>query len=134
MSRVYAVEKGCNLETLRGGYANSFQFLNATDPSAVPSALADFTHTPGAGVALLTLDGRGNYVEKFTVSVGGLILRLEGSGTYTVNSDCTGARVLNINGGPQGLQFDFVIADNGREVHELSAQQGDVALNRWKKQ
>jgi hypothetical protein len=130
----YAIETGCNLETLRGGYANSFQFLNANDPGAVPAPLADFSHMPGAGVAQMTFDGRGNYTEKFTVSVGGLILRLEGSGTYTVNSDCTGTRVLNINGGPQGIPFDFVIADNGKEVHELSAQQGDVALNRWKKQ
>jgi hypothetical protein len=134
VGNAYAIETGCSLETLRGGYANSFQFLNANDPSVVPASLGDFTHTPGAGVAQLDFDGRGNYVTKFTVSVGGLILRLEGSGTYTVNSDCTGTRVLNINGGPQGIPFDFVIADNGKEVHELSAQQGDVALGRWKKQ
>jgi hypothetical protein len=126
-------ENRCSLETLRGGYANSFQLLNATDPSVVPASLADFTHVPGAGIALLTFDGRGNYKEKYTVSFGGWIGRVEGSGTYTVNSDCTGTRVLNVTGADQ-VSFDFVIADAAREVHELSTRQGDIALNHWKKQ
>lgn len=50
-------------------------------------------------------------------------------GTYTVNSDCTGSMVINLNvpNVPAGLssgviEIKFVISDGGRHIHEVVSQ------------
>jgi hypothetical protein len=54
------------------------------------------------------------------------------TGTYTVNSDCTGSLDLTIAG--QRALLDIVIADHGNEVFTLSTQPGDIAIGRLRKQ
>lgn len=44
---------------------------------------------PIAAVGWIAYDGKGNFVNPFTVSVNGMISRGVETGTYTVNSDCT---------------------------------------------
>ena len=46
------------------------------------------------------------------------------TGAYTVNSDCTGSMVINLNvdGGGGVLRVLFVISDGGRHVHEVVSQ------------
>jgi hypothetical protein len=117
---------------LRGSYGLQFQFLN-TSPDAVPATIGDFTHTPGGGIGVVTYDGRGNWTGRTTVSFGGLILRSEPSGTYTVNPDCTGTRSGTFPGGPS-FELEMVIMHHGREIRELSTVQGDLALGVQRRQ
>lgn len=43
-----------------------------------------------------------------------------GSGTYTVNDDCTGSQELFITGNPLSpIRSHFVIDKNGREIREV---------------
>jgi hypothetical protein len=43
-----------------------------------------------------------------------------GSGTYTVNPDCTGSAVLNIPGNPLSpVSIHFVITKQGREIRQV---------------
>jgi hypothetical protein len=41
-----------------------------------------------------------------------------GSGTYTVNPDCTGAAVINAPGNPP-INLHFVIVRQGKEIHQV---------------
>jgi hypothetical protein len=123
---------GCDLKTLQGAYGNSFQFLN-TDPANAGAPMGVGTHTPGAGVGVLSFDGKGNFSGQSTISTGGLIIRpvLE-TGKYTVNADCTGSLDLTFAG--LHAELDIVIVDNGNEVFTLSRGPGDIAIGRLRKQ
>ncbi len=129
---VRAQGPGCSLRTLQGTYGNSFQFLN-TFPSNAGQPIIFGTHTPGAGIGLVTFDGQGNYVGQTTASIGGLIVHVTVWGTYTVNADCTGSRVLNFSSGPPA-NLELVIVEHGKEIHELGVGQGEVAVGILKKQ
>ena len=118
----------CSLNTLKGNYGQSFQFLN-TFPSNAGRPIIFGTHTPGAGIGLVTFDGRGGYIAQLTISFGGRISRSPRTGTYTVNANCTGSIALS---GP--VQLEFVIVDKGKEILGLVVDEGDVAVNNWKKQ
>jgi hypothetical protein len=48
-------------------------------------------------------------------------------GTYTVNSDCTGSMVINLNapvttGSTGVINIMFVISNGGRHIHEVVSQ------------
>ncbi len=118
----------CSVRTLKGNYGQSFQFLN-TFPSNAGQPIIFGTHTPGAGIGLVTFDGEGGYIAQLTISVGGRIVRSPRTGTYTVNANCTGSIALS---GP--VQLEFVIVDKGKEILGLVVDEGDVAVNNWKKQ
>ncbi|MGC1907406.1 MAG: hypothetical protein WA715_26515 [Candidatus Acidiferrum sp.] len=43
-----------------------------------------------------------------------------GTGTYSVNSNCTGSATLNVPGNPLSpINLHFVIAKDGREIHQV---------------
>ena len=121
----------CSARSLRGAYGVSFQFLNQ-DPGTAGQPIDDRTHTPGAGIGLITFDGKGTWTERTTLSASGFLVRIPSSGTYVVNPDCTGTREVNDSGNPP-TTFEFVIVDKGQEVFELSTRPGDVAIGRLKK-
>jgi len=57
-------------------------------------------------------DGAGNFASNVVASVGGTPAQtFPDSGTYTVNSNCTGTLTL-----ASGLTFDFLVLHGGREV------------------
>jgi hypothetical protein len=81
--------------------------------------------SPFAAVGVSTYDGQGNFTLTGTVSFNGTITRgLSGSGTYTVNSDCTGSQTFGT--GPNASHFDFVISPNGREITYIQTDNGAV--------
>jgi hypothetical protein len=71
---------------------------------------------------VLTFDGNGAFTqttnEKGALS-GIVVPDRAGSGTYKVNSDCSGTSTLNIPGLPFSVLYDFVIVDHGREFHAI---------------
>jgi hypothetical protein len=43
-----------------------------------------------------------------------------GSGTYTVNPDCTGVAVINVPGNPNSpINLHFVVVKQGKEIHQV---------------
>ena len=89
---------GCSNSSLRGSYG--FQ-LNGN--------IVGFG--PIGGVGVTTYDGAGNFTQTDNVNVNGFPSgnRL-GSGTYSVNADCTGTQTLNLPGG-QVVHSTFVITE-----------------------
>jgi hypothetical protein len=105
---------GCSNATLKGEYA--FGVTNLTIPQVV------------AGIKVF--DGNGNLTQRDYI---GNSLPAEFAppgqeqGTYTVNPDCTGSMVINLNvpGAPPPngvIQILFVISDGGRHIHEVVSQ------------
>jgi hypothetical protein len=99
-------QNGCSESSLRGPYG--FQ-IKGTIVGVGPIG----------GVARLVFDGAGNFTQTDNVTVNGskIVVDRPGSGTYVVNSDCTGTQTLNAGG--QVTHTTFVIAENGQEVFDI---------------
>jgi len=112
----YAQEEtaaGCTLATLKGPYIFDATGYNIVNSIPVPKAL----------VELLTFNGNGTLTSLATVSLGGVIHSgVPGSGSYTVNANCTGT--LTFNG--SGLTFDLFISPNGSRFHMIETVSNTV--------
>jgi hypothetical protein len=66
-------------------------------------------------------DGKGNLTQVDHVVINGIPPEQDwtpGSGTYTVNSDCTGVASLTTPGNPP-ISLHFVIVRQGKEIHQV---------------
>ena len=105
---------GCSNATLKGEYA--FGVTNLTIPQVV------------AGIKVF--DGNGNLTQRDYSGnsvPAEFAPRGQERGTYTVNPDCTGSMVINLNvpGAPPPngvIEILFVISDGGRHIHEVVSQ------------
>jgi hypothetical protein len=95
----------CSIGTVNGSYAYS-----ASGTIIQPIPQLQIPAGPFVVTSLLTLSG-GSFTFKGTQSFNGAIVPAMGTGTYTVNDDCTGAAVDSV-----GTPYSFVVADNGDEI------------------
>lgn len=108
--------QGCTDMTIAGRYA-----FTITGSILAPAPVAG----PVAGVALTTFDGYGNLIQVDHVTHNG-VLPVEAwrpaTGTYSVNSDCTGTFTFTpaptnpADNGP-ALTVFFVISQSGAQIH-----------------
>jgi len=75
-------------------------------------------------VTMNHFDGRGNLTSVEHVVVNGVPLNpgtywTPGSGTYTVNPDCTGTMVGHTPNSPDPLNLAFVVVKHGTEIHAV---------------
>jgi hypothetical protein len=113
LQQSYAQEEGCTLATLNGSYVFDATGYNIVNSSPQPKAV----------VESLDVKGGGTLTSQATVSINGSIHRgIPGSGTYTVNADCTGTLTFN----PQGPHFDIFIAPNGGQFHMIQTDTNTV--------
>jgi hypothetical protein len=104
-------KRGCAEHTLRGDYGLSGTGVRGLGPG---------TSEAFTTISLVTYDGQGGFSAN-GVSHGQVTGVREGlpvTGTYYVNSDCTGGQTTIIPGVPP-LEDRFVIVDNGREVRTV---------------
>ncbi len=106
----------CNNATIKGTYASSLHgqiFL----PNGTSLILA--------GIVKSTNDGEGNFTQTDAVGVNGNIAPgwRAGSGTYTVNPDCTGTATIMIPGQPD-LHTQFIISQSGNTTHFVVVDPG----------
>jgi hypothetical protein len=98
-------DEGCGESTLSGLYAFSASGFNVIQGVAQPKAVTEFIRFNGDGT--LT-------VPAAVVSQNGVISRPPpGTGTYSVDADCTG----KLQFGPPGPAFDLFIAPSGRDIY-----------------
>jgi hypothetical protein len=97
-----AIDFGCSNANLRGTFAYTVtgSFV-ATPPGIGPSAEAGSQ----------TFDGNGNTTVTGMSNTNGIPMPAAETGTYTVNSDCTGTFMLQV--GPYTSHYFFVISNNG---------------------
>jgi hypothetical protein len=117
---------GCSNATLKGEYAFGVTAYTPAPPPSPPPTTEVVT-----GIKIF--DGKGNLTQRDYQgdNLAGPDFAPPGqeTGTYEVNSDCTGSMVINLNvpGVPSGLssgviEIKFVISDGGRHIHEVVSQ------------
>ena len=86
-----------------------------------------------AATGRLVADGQGNFSGAETASLDGEIFQRNYTGTYKVNSNCTGSATSNDNFGA-ATRCDFVIVAGGREIQVIEADAGTVIVGCLKQQ
>jgi|HubBroStandDraft_6_1064221.scaffolds.fasta_scaffold408048_1 hypothetical protein len=114
-----ADDKGCSNATLRGTYAQTGSGVVTAPPDQAG---------PFANVGTLVFDGRGSLTGALVVSSNGSSSQATETGTYTVNSDCTGTYTVQI--APFGITSGafFAIDSNGDELEIIVTDPGSVII------
>jgi len=120
-------QQGCSAQSLFGPYAYSFRGVYIGD------AFGDFFDFAATGRFLA--DGNGGLSGADTVSNDEVITRgRQYTGTYTINSDCTGSVIFKDSAGRTIANMDLVIAGTGNEVDLIESDQGTNIVGTAKQQ
>jgi len=121
---------GCSNATLKGDYGFS---ISGYHPNP------DGTASPVKGVAITHFDGAGNLTQSdFVVTAGvpnpangnsqtGFHFSTGETGTYTINSDCTGSAEIDLNvpvpsGSTGVIKLMLVVTNGGRAIHTVVSE------------
>jgi hypothetical protein len=116
--------RGCSNATLRGHYGI---ILSGTKPSGPPPAPLEQM----IGLSLKYFDGAGGSTQ--TDNIRGSITGLQrpdspGTGTYSINEDCTGTGTL-VTAGTPPLELRYVIVNKGKEVLVVVTSPSNVMVS-----
>lgn len=104
-----ADDKGCSTAALKGTFAYTATGFLVAAPAPIG---------PYGSAGTQTFDGKGGTIVTGMTSANGNIAQQTNTGTYIVNSDCTGTFTLQIAPGVEA-HFFFAIADNGNEYQAV---------------
>jgi hypothetical protein len=108
----------CSNRTLKGDYGFTIEGILGIPGAQLPPGLGLTLR----GLAMTHYDGRGNFTQMDHIVVAFAPASEDwtpGSGTYTVNPDCTGTAVLNSTENPAPLALHFVIVKDGKEIRQV---------------
>jgi hypothetical protein len=106
----FSVEPVCTNATLEGTFGFTVTGMRPSGPGGPVEMIV--------GIALTQFDGNGNLTQTDNIhgSITGLATpNRKGTGTYTLNADCSGTMTL-VNAGAPPLTLAIVVVDNGNEV------------------
>ena len=115
-STVAAQASSCSNSTIRGTYAFTIDgTIFLPDGSTL---LVD-------GIDKVTFDGAGNLTQVDAVAVNGNLTPgwRPGTGTYSLNADCTGTQTIVVPGMPD-LHLQFIVAQSGNTIHQVVIDPG----------
>jgi hypothetical protein len=106
----------CSNSTIRGTYAST---IHAT------IFLPDGSTLLLDGLAKQTFDGNGNFTQVDAVAANGNLTPgwRPGSGSYSVNPDCTGTQTIVIPGNPD-LHTQFIVSQSGNMIRGMVIDPG----------
>jgi hypothetical protein len=118
-------DEACSLDTLRGSFGVSTTgFIVAFGPVG-----------PVAEAGVITFDGNGGVSQTTTVSINGVIVpNRTSSGSYVVNSDCTGSLSVQLPPPAGASTSSFVIVDHRKELRLINTGNGRVLAGNAKRQ
>jgi hypothetical protein len=83
---------------------------------------------PQVGVAMTEFDGKGGLTQIDTVTVSGEVVadftHTPATGTYALNSDCTGTFTINFTDGRPPVVANFVVVEGGSEIDTVVISAG----------
>jgi hypothetical protein len=115
-----AADKGCSTFNLLGTFSRS-------DTGTVLMAPAAAAVGPIAVVGTFTFDGAGKITGATVTSQNGNIGQGTQTGTYTVNSDCTGTIIVQGSGG-HASHYSFVMDDGGNGFQYICTDSGPISI------
>ena len=119
---VVHAQSGCNLGTLTGNYA----FILPAGLTT-PSKTVQGNEVAQQAVGVLNFGVGGNVSVSYTVAINGDVFTNQtGSGTYAVNSSCTGSATFTA-GDAAGSDVNLVILGGGTEVFGIFTNAGSTA-------
>jgi hypothetical protein len=77
---------------------------------------------PIRGLSMARYDGNGKFTQVDHIVTNGYPPSkawTSGSGTYTVNPDCTGVAVINSPSNPEPVNVHFVITEHGKQINQV---------------
>jgi hypothetical protein len=107
----------CSDSTIRGSYA--FTIHGTLFLPNGSTLLVD-------GIDKITFDGKGNFEQVDAVAMNGILDATgwrPGTGTYSVNPDCTGTQTIMVPGLPD-LHLQFIVAQSGNTIHQIVVDPG----------
>jgi hypothetical protein len=107
----------CSNSTIRGSYAFT---IHGT------LFLPDGSTLVIDGIDKVTFDGKGNFTQVDAVATNGKLDApgwRPGTGTYSVDPDCTGTQTIMVAGLPD-LHLQFVVAQSGNTIHQVVIDPG----------
>jgi hypothetical protein len=106
----------CTNSTIRGSYAFT---IHGT------IFLPDGSTLLVNGVVKTTYDGEGNLAQVDAVATNGNLSPgwRPGTGTYSVNADCTGSQTIMVAGLPD-LHLQLIVAQSGNTIHQVVIDPG----------
>ena len=109
----------CNNKLIAGNYGFTIQGNKLSGPGPVG---------PQVGVAMAHFDGNGGFTQVDTVTIGGNVVsdftHTPATGTYTVNSDCTGTFTIDFTDGRPPVVASFVVVRGGSEIDTVVTSAG----------
>lgn len=109
----------CNNRLIAGSYGFVIQGNKLGGPGPIG---------PQVGVAMTEFDGRGKLIQIDTVTVDGEVVadftHPVATGTYRVNSDCTGTFTINFTDGRPPVEANFVVVESGWEIDTVVVSAG----------
>jgi hypothetical protein len=120
--------QACNNRLIRGTYGFSIEGQKLAGPGPVGAQI---------GVALATYDGEGEFSQIDTVTINGTVVadftHSPATGTYKVNSDCTGTFTINFTDGRPPVVANFVVVQDSAEIDAVvisgGGSQGIIATS-----
>jgi hypothetical protein len=113
----------CNLGSLAGNYAD------LASASAIPGGLA-----PAVCAGIVTFDGKGILTARESHSFNGFIVPVANyTGTYTMNSDCSGTMTLQSVEQGFTTKQNFVVTEDNKEILYVVQDDGVVSSGVMKK-
>jgi hypothetical protein len=107
---------GCNMTSVTGNYGFLMTGWNNTSGTTLPVA------TSGR----LSFGGNGNIRGTSTTSVSGTLSQPAAmTGTYTINTDCTGAATFT-DGGTSTVHIGLVVVNNGAQIFAIQTDGGST--------
>jgi hypothetical protein len=109
----------CNNKLITGNYGFTIQGTKLGGNGPVGQQV---------GVAMAQFDGNGGFTQTDTVTVAGTVVadftHPPATGTYTVNSDCTGTFTITFTDGRPPVVVSFVVVENGSEIDTVVTSAG----------
>src|SRR6266700_1824431 len=88
------------------------------------------SYSTGDGIAKTTFDGQGELTQVSAVAINGNIPLIwsPSTGTYTVNSDCTGT-ITQVGKDQLTLHFAILVSQSGNHIHTVVTDPGFAATS-----
>ncbi|MBS1826262.1 MAG: hypothetical protein JST93_13150 [Acidobacteria bacterium] len=115
--------QSCSTATIKGVFARTDNGWVIQNGVAIPLT----------GISVMTFDGNGKWTAVGSGKLNGAVSESTGSGTYTVNPDCTGSYEPDVAPPGRTGKANLVVVLEGKEIHILPMDPGSSILCNAKK-